>query len=152
MCFRNGKLPKDGDPWTPNNLLKIQSKKKKKKKKKKTPVEPQWAKTFQILVLLNLASLQIVSPVGLETYISSEFIYFVYIFLRVIKPFIILFTKFKILIKVKLQNECTPISITARIAFLQVHPIRFVKMNGIKSASKLILRVDCYLHPRNKSR
>ena len=31
------KLPDDGDPWAPNNLLKIRS-------KRKTPVEPRWAK------------------------------------------------------------------------------------------------------------
>ena len=39
------KLPDDGDPWAPNNLLTTEQKKKekKKKKKKKTPVEPRWA-------------------------------------------------------------------------------------------------------------
>ena len=31
------KLPDDGDPWAPNNLLKPRS-------KRKTPVEPRWAK------------------------------------------------------------------------------------------------------------
>ena len=34
---RFSKLPDDGDPWAPINLLKVRS-------KRETPVEPRWAK------------------------------------------------------------------------------------------------------------
>ena len=38
MINRLSKLPDDGDPWAPNNLLTLEQ------KKKKTQVEPRWAK------------------------------------------------------------------------------------------------------------